>query len=65
MPFQNDIQNQGSKFNHFVTKYHLFKRDDMQMTEYTYTPYFLYDSVLRSWPAFFLTRYLRIDKIIH
>ena len=35
MPFQNDIQNQGSGFNPFVKKkYQLFKRDDMQMTEY-------------------------------
>ena len=36
MPFQNDIPNQGSGFNPFVKKkkYQLFKRDDMQMTEY-------------------------------
>ena len=34
MPFQNDIHNQGSEFNLLFTKYHLFKRDDMQMTEY-------------------------------
>ena len=36
MPFQNDIQNQGSEFNPFVYKISLVQKDDMQMMEYIY-----------------------------
>ena len=47
MPFQNDIQNQGSEFNPFVYKIPLDqKRLYANDGVYTYTPYFLYDSAL-------------------
>ena len=46
------------------TKYHMFKRNDIQMTEYILIhPNFLYDSALLVLGLLFLlTRYLRIDK---
>ena len=69
MPFQNDIQNQGSGFNPFVlkkNKYQLFKRDDMQMTEYILIRRTL-SMTLRCTilSPFLSTRNLRIDKTIH
>ena len=64
MPFQNDIQNQGSGFNPFLfTKYHLFKRDDMQMTEYILKRRTLSMTLrLTILSSFLSTRNLRIDK---
>ena len=66
MPFQNDIQNQGSGSNPFVKKkYQLFKRDDMQMTEYILIrrtlSMTLHCTILS---PFLSTRNLRIDKTI-
>ena len=65
MPFQNDIKNQGSGFNPFKKKYQLFKRDDMQMTEYILIRRTL-SMTLRSTilSPFLSTRNLRIDKTI-
>ena len=66
MPFQNDIQNQGSGFNPFVKKkYQLFKRDDMQMTEYILIHRTLSMALRCSILSPFLsTRNLRIDNTI-
>ena len=48
MTFQNDIQNQGSKFNPFVYKIPLVQnRLYANDRVYTYTRYSLYDSALR------------------
>ena len=48
MPFQNDIQNQGSEFNPFVYKIPLVqKRLYVNDGVYNYTQYSLYDSALR------------------
>ena len=66
MPFQNDIQIQGSGFNPFVKKKdQLFKIDDMQMTEYILIRRTL--SMTRRCTIlspFMSTRNLRIDKTI-
>ena len=55
MPFQNDIQNQGSGFNPFVYKIPLVqKRGYANDGVYTYTPYSRYESALRDLGLLFI-----------
>ena len=49
MPFQNDIQNQGSGFNPFVYKIPLVRKELYANDGvYTYTSYSLYEYVLHN-----------------
>ena len=55
MPFQNDIQNQGSRFNPFVYKIPLIqKRLYANDGVCTYTPHSLYDFALCDLDLLFL-----------
>ena len=59
MPFQNDIQ----KSRFLSTKYHLFKRNDMQMTGYILIHRTLFMTLcFMILSSFLSTRNLRIDK---